>query len=716
MKIFYFSEIQQLRDISEAEPSWNEEYTPMTGNIVVVAEFQKRSIRFIDEWAYLTPEEIERHRKTANELANSWYMPLSGRIKEDDIDLLRITSQEFVYPFEIALNAHKVYERVFDEHDVEKIEGYFLPQTPVIRTGPPPVQRATGAIAQAILFWLAEKRKITLRQRQYRGQSEVGRPKKRVPPITIRFRQRRADAVGANGKPVIVWRDLMHDHEYATVRKLVETEIGGTVIPLSSNILMAGPHDLSRDELIVSNLRSVWREFQESNRYSKLQGHIFQNKYLGFQFEGIWRECARAVRYGDLLNCLIEIKMPKVFLVGHDAFIIERYLVQLVRSRGIRTVSLFHGGMGHRFTYCGIVGESERVLVWNTYDEKGLVRNGVKKERIRTIGSLQYSRAVLESKYQDCPVDKGVQRKSRRRIGVKRASPVVLIVTAAINAGFASPIADPNLHLKSFFDIIEWINLRQDLQFVIKPHPSYDYYEMYESMRDQTHGRLIVLKQGTLEDAIKSSDVCVLVNYMTTAGLEAMIGGIPLVYLNSAVYPLKDWAPKISGTFFHTVASVSQLRKLVDKIIGKKVKSMRFKERERILDSIIGRSSSLAFQRQIKGMLDSNFAEGPNDGALFPRRRSTVGDGMIFMNSYVNGLGIKLGMIVSEELRSKGKKWWKALGTTLGYLNRTGDSNGWSTLANSLFQFAVYPVRTSRLPKVVKKTILKGLVKTILNY
>jgi hypothetical protein len=58
-----------------------------------------------------------------------------------------------------------------------------------------------------------------------------------------------------------------------------------------------------------------------------------------------------------------------------------------------------------------------------------------------------------------------------------------------------------------------------------------------------------------------------MINYCTTAALEAMLKKVPVVYINSAVYPLEDWRDNLSINGINRVSSIAELQSVLNNIL-----------------------------------------------------------------------------------------------------------------------------------------------------
>jgi hypothetical protein len=111
-----------------------------------------------------------------------------------------------------------------------------------------------------------------------------------------------------------------------------------------------------------------------------------------------------------------------------------------------------------------------------------------------------------------------------------------------------------------------FIKRRQDLDFIIKAHPSFDHYELYRQIKKFNLPNYSFEEDIDLKHAIKDSMACVLINYFTTATLDVLINNVPVIFLQNAVYPLDSWFTNDLNSVIPKVDNVKDLEAFIDKI------------------------------------------------------------------------------------------------------------------------------------------------------
>lgn len=156
MKLLYITDVSQVQYLLKNREKFDG-YMPITGDISSVFLLQNSLLEFINEWDLLSSSVIEKNWNLAYDFSKNWWNEVDFDIPDDVKEYYFATSQDMVYPLEAIFNAKSVYEELFMKFNIEELLGFFLEKQAVIRTGPIPTHRAVRSIAQAILFWIADK-------------------------------------------------------------------------------------------------------------------------------------------------------------------------------------------------------------------------------------------------------------------------------------------------------------------------------------------------------------------------------------------------------------------------------------------------------------------------------------------------------------------------------------------------------------------------------
>lgn len=167
MELLHFTDVSQLDYALAHKPEMLEGKLPVASDMVVAFELEKLGIEFIDVWDFLGPVDIKNNAEAARLLSLNW---LKDEFPGEEIGSLILADAaqvEMVWPFEACLNAQTAYGKLFDHYPVEKISGFFHPKVAIIRTGPPPTNPAVYSVAEAVLFYLADKNGIVIEMLEF---------------------------------------------------------------------------------------------------------------------------------------------------------------------------------------------------------------------------------------------------------------------------------------------------------------------------------------------------------------------------------------------------------------------------------------------------------------------------------------------------------------------------------------------------------------------
>jgi hypothetical protein len=109
------------------------------------------------------------------------------------------------------------------------------------------------------------------------------------------------------------------------------------------------------------------------------------------------------------------------------------------------------------------------------------------------------------------------------------------------------------------------------------------------------------LENKTLSEVLEASDICLMINYCTTASLEAMFNRVPVIYLNTAVYPLSDWQDNLSENYIHRVVTFADMEKHIDSILkNPEVKRKSFSDANTEIRKLLGIDQFRASRQLLK--------------------------------------------------------------------------------------------------------------------
>lgn len=406
------------------------------------------------------------------------------------------------------------------------------------------------------------------------------------------------------GKIILIYDWSMRPSEYNAVLNAIDKMQEVTVITISQFWFEMASNLKNCDIHKSNNIDNFWDKFCHLvTNYNGDYPEIFANPHLLFQFRGIKQEMLKASTYGDIFSALLDLIKPSLVIFAHEAFTIERTLVRLARNQGIVTASFIHGGLGPKSAFQGACGDVDILWVWNKYDIDWMVSFEVARERLLEIGCVRYEEQYAKYIFQRksaIAIKKNVAKSS---IGIDANKPLITLLTAEINTGFAAPHADPIMHRAALKGFIELAKARPDLQFVIKSHPGYDYNELYKNMLDFKLPNLVFNEQLALDAVLDASDICIMINYCTTAGLESMFHHVPLLFLDNAIYPMPLWTDSLSGTAIVRIGTIPDLENAIDELLtNPTAKKNALLEADKLLQIFLGIDKTSANYRLLSSI------------------------------------------------------------------------------------------------------------------
>jgi hypothetical protein len=214
--------------------------------------------------------------------------------------------------------------------------------------------------------------------------------------------------------------------------------------------------------------------------------------------------------YTDIYFDLIARVKPDIVILLNEISLSDRLAALVSAKVGTASISIQHGlYIGHAYHKL----TTDRVIVWGAEPKKFWEKLGCKPEQVISVGSFAHEkwRALIDKKRTVFPADR------RPRILFLGQNPAAFI---------SAPI-----HRKTVDSVFGTIQLLPKYHFIIKPHPAENarpYYEARNKLPSNSNVEIRIA--GSIEDVILESDLVITV--FSTAGLEAMLLGKPVIVLN----------------------------------------------------------------------------------------------------------------------------------------------------------------------------------------
>ncbi|UOQ44119.1 CDP-glycerol glycerophosphotransferase family protein [Halobacillus salinarum] len=254
------------------------------------------------------------------------------------------------------------------------------------------------------------------------------------------------------------------------------------------------------------------KKFQTQARriFSKYVSHpIF--KLPSFQKHILDREIPEVMRYLTKIMVFLSKKPVSCIVIGGEGDYFSRTLAVAAKIKQIPTITLQHGMLSADRGWVpitspivGSYGNCERLFYQNA---------GIPANRIEIMGHPRY-----DGIFTNIPKKKAEVYK---KLGLSVHKKTVLIATQYI------------LDFNQLSALVKYLLEDNEIQIVIKPHPMElrtGKWKRYEGFKARYNTIRLIEDSSVLYDLMPNVDlVCV---YYSTVGIEAMLYGTPVVYLN----------------------------------------------------------------------------------------------------------------------------------------------------------------------------------------
>jgi len=272
-------------------------------------------------------------------------------------------------------------------------------------------------------------------------------------------------------------------------------------------------------EVVVSEIESIRNTIRSTPLlFARIDAHSEGSAGIAQLYESFCDRliiCAVAYCSGKFV---VDALAPDAVVIGYDVGGNSRCFSAGVQDAGIPCYSVYHSGILHQPEYREHQSARANILVWGMYDTAGCSKYRDSASRILEVGSQRRDiHEAIAMPASSPPVD----------------FPVITILTARLPEHFGV-IARPDRHLETLNAMLSYFSDQTDWRIILKNHPRYDYNLTYKCMVSRS-GPNVSMTSERLDMVLKTTTCVLMINYCTTAALDAILMGVPVVYFKPDV-------------------------------------------------------------------------------------------------------------------------------------------------------------------------------------
>lgn len=502
-----------------------------TGDVHVLYEAGRAGLSVVDLWEYFSETDADQLDTAAWSFCDTLARNLAGRVVQGACDVISEMRYELAYPIRYALVAATLVGRCLDALNPDAVE-CFGEQCESFAWDPPDIP---PDIFNAVVESIARERNI--------------------PIELLRLHDKVVDSIHASSK-VCELRELQFSAK--AVRSANDISYlglsGGQDYSEAEALFLSLMPDEAKRWMLVSSPIQSWAlnlpqldvqllrgmPFAMGSAFESIDrlpctnlgeiGHvdselpqILKDPRLGF----VWRHFVASLKRGVFAYCqgwtLGRAYAPKAGFYGWDAWGLARCCLAGLRAAGASMISVHHSGVGYQRSCRRLKGLATFVLCWGEYDGAALRFYRDSSSKVLAVGSMRRDHAdILEMN----------QLRRASQIAPK-SRPKIVLLTAQLG-NMAIPIAKVSSHKRTLERIAEWCEASPDWDFVIKPHPRYDYNEIYETLCQQNRINNLTIERRNVRETLQDATIAVLLNVPSTIVLDCCATRVPVWFLNEA--------------------------------------------------------------------------------------------------------------------------------------------------------------------------------------
>lgn len=550
--ILFIFTLDQFRHAEKANLLTDEQLVIATANVDVLAICANRSLPVEDLSEYLG-RDGQCFQDDALQICERMAAVLEKEIPEEYRRLAFHVTFDLLYPITWFLQVGVMVEnlikqkhpgRAFCFGDIPHIVGW----------DPQPIPYDTGNM---IARWTLEQNNIPL-ELLYLAKDSLVRQRElptkkhalnneRLPwpeadtPVSALSMAAMTGAIG-----IAEQSSLLNSRDARPKKQFVAFPDGGLrFLPIKSEV--RGLQLKSHIERAVDQLRSG----------EEIPDFLSHNNYL----KGFWLAWSTLIQNGlssfHQAQLIADIFRPRVVFTAYDVFGHTRCQTEGLLSAGITPISVHHSGfnggteVGARRHHRAV----GHIAGWSDIERHYVSRYRNARFQYRAIGSLRPD--IHQSFSTVCRTSR-----SERATG---KPPVVLFLSSRI-ADYAPIQGGMGGHVATWRVLRNYCARRSDLKFILKKHPRYDYAEVYGETQDDVGCQGALTPADSLTAALRSADLVVTVNMVSTAMLDAVCAGKPVLFLDSFYFCSRsNWLQELG---VEVVPDVPALERRIDELLN----------------------------------------------------------------------------------------------------------------------------------------------------
>ena len=532
-------------------------------------------------WEYLCLDTLHRIRLDAEKLMREWFLPWNSHSRQGGIDIPFIDHETQKWFFREAIFVRELARTLFSKLECVRH---------VVISGPlrrPSVYYYDNDTPGAMLAYVAESAGIDVTLLYPPGHSLSGRIRTHLGALKRAFFRSLPETawpLASNGfsppndagrRPTV--GVCIHGLAFHAELVRLLRESGFAVIAvLLSDITRQLRAELRKDATIInlvckgsSQINSAmqrtadetWSRFAHGRTaYQGQFSEILANPYLDFHFRYYflerWPRIAAFIQRVDdvlkrlTLDCLITSNLTDT----------ENWaLCEVVKRKRIPLIVGLHSGWPDPEA---LLPRADTVMLWSESQRKHLAHLG--SAELSVTGALGYDEQIDPT-----PSSSGTEPSHvLADLGVPPGRKVILVLTTNVNTGLF-PVLDVDKHLATLAELFRVpLDLQGEVHVVAKTKPGFDHPQTYELIREtEALGSPVTISaDAPLEEAVAVCDVVLLVNIPTTAYLDAIFRGKPLLFVSTV--PIEYCGqPRMPDGGVYTILTASEIWPIVRRVL-----------------------------------------------------------------------------------------------------------------------------------------------------